>query len=89
MYEFPPKRARLAMLARYRLAFVLIGTGAAGASWTLVTANAPWAARTLHTSVIDAAGSIYVLGGGLPAGPLYDDVWRSTDRGVLLLLLLR
>jgi hypothetical protein len=61
---------------------------AAGASWTLMTANAPWAARMGHTSVIDAIGNIYVLGGeGLYNNncdgdkPFYNDVWRSADQG--------
>jgi hypothetical protein len=39
-----------------------------------------WAARYAHTSVIDAAGNIYVLGGGDAAG-YYRDVWRSADQG--------
>ena len=37
--------------------------------------TAPWAARRYHTSVVDAAGAIYVIGG------LYNDVWASTDGG--------
>jgi hypothetical protein len=36
---------------------------AAGITWTSCTANAQWAARIAHTSVIDAAGAIYVIGG--------------------------
>jgi hypothetical protein len=28
-----------------------------------VIASAPWAARSGHTSVVDAAGAIYVIGG--------------------------
>jgi hypothetical protein len=61
---------------------------AAGASWALMTANATWAAREGHTSVIDAAGHIYVLGGGYIACyrggcrcAFYNDVWRSADQG--------
>jgi hypothetical protein len=51
---------------------------AAGASWTSRTLSAPWAARAEHTTVIDAAGAIYVLGGyGSPGS----DVWASTNGG--------
>ncbi len=48
-----------------------------------MTANAPWAARQMHTSVIDAAGRIYVLGGCVDDGcsTYYNDVWRSADQG--------
>ncbi len=58
---------------------------AAGATWTSSTVNAPWAARDSHTTVIDAAGAIYVIGG---VSGSYDkgytclnDVWVSTDKG--------
>ncbi len=42
-----------------------------------------WAARDSHTSVIDAAGAIYVIGGeGYSNGyHLYRDLWVSTDGG--------
>jgi hypothetical protein len=47
-----------------------------------MTANATWAARAEHTSVIDAAGGIYVLGGALNDDrTYYNDVWRSADQG--------
>jgi hypothetical protein len=52
---------------------------AAGVTWTCRTASAPWAGRTDHTSVIDAAGAIYVLGG--QGSTDYHDVWASTDGG--------
>ncbi len=55
---------------------------AAGATWTLVIASAPWAARSAHTTVIDAAGAIYVLGGGTGGSSYFNDVWKSSDRGV-------
>ncbi len=42
--------------------------------------SAPWAAREGHTSVIDATGAIYVLG-GFNGGLFYHDVWVSTDKG--------
>ena len=53
---------------------------AAGASWTSRTASAPWAVRDGHTSVIDAAGAIYVIG-GRDGTTFYNDVWASTDEG--------
>ncbi len=52
---------------------------AAGVTWTSRTTSAQWAARLGHTSVIDAAGAIYVLGG--LGGPFYQDVWISADGG--------
>jgi hypothetical protein len=56
---------------------------AAGATWTCRTANAGWAARGFHTSVIDAAGAIYVIGGEGGNTGYYQDVWASTDGGTL------
>ncbi len=50
---------------------------AAGVTWTCRTSNAEWEGRAWHTSVIDASGAIYVIGGG---GGL-SDVWASTDGG--------
>jgi hypothetical protein len=41
--------------------------------------TAPWAARSGHTSVVDAAGAIYVIGG--EGNSLFNDVWASTDGG--------
>jgi hypothetical protein len=53
----------------------------AGVTWTLVIASAPWGSRYWHTTVIDAAGAIYVIGGfGSGRGYLHD-VWASTDGG--------
>ncbi len=51
----------------------------AGVTWTCRTANAPWGERAWHTSVIDAAGAIYVIGGY--SGTYFQDVWASTDGG--------
>jgi hypothetical protein len=51
---------------------------AAGATWGPVTDHAPWAARAGHTTVIDAAGNIYLMGGGSGVGnnpTIYNDVW--------------
>ncbi len=54
----------------------------AGATWTSRTASAQWATRAIHTSVIDAAGAIYVIGGwNMIGGAHYKDVWVSTDGG--------
>jgi hypothetical protein len=42
--------------------------------------RAGWAARSHHTSVVDAAGAIYVIGGN-DGTTRYQDVWASTDGG--------
>jgi hypothetical protein len=55
---------------------------AAGATWKLLIASAPWAARHSHTSAIDAAGAIYVIGGRGGTFTVYNDAWMSTDGGV-------
>ena len=52
---------------------------AAGVSWASRTTSAPWAARCCHTTVIDAAGAIYVIGG--LGSTVFGDVWASTDGG--------
>jgi hypothetical protein len=57
---------------------------AAGVSWTSRTAKAGWAARRDHTSVIDAAGAIYVIGGFSSNRTTFyflNDVYASTDGG--------
>jgi hypothetical protein len=54
---------------------------AAGATWRLVIATAPWAVRSGHTTVIDAAGAIYVIGGSDGVITNYNDVPVSTDGG--------
>ncbi len=53
---------------------------AAGVSWASRTTSAPWAAREGHTSVIDASGAIYVIG-GYDGGTYFNNVWASTDGG--------
>jgi hypothetical protein len=53
---------------------------AAGATWTNRTTSAPWAARYGHTSVVDAAGAIYVIG-GYNGNTYFNEVLRSTDGG--------
>jgi hypothetical protein len=50
-------------------------------SWTSRTTSAQWAARFGHTTVIGAAGAIYVIGGWNGGDTYYNDVWVSTDRG--------
>ncbi len=59
---------------------------AAGVTWRLVITSAPWAARGAHTSVIDSAGTIYVIGGIIGIGiggnsTCLNDVWISADGG--------
>ncbi len=58
---------------------------AAGVTWTSRTLKAGWAARYGHTTVVDAAGAIYVIGGrgdGTDTFTGYfQDVWVSTDGG--------
>jgi hypothetical protein len=44
--------------------------------------TAPWAGRHGHTSVIDAAGAIYVIGGTNDT-TYFNDVLVSTDGGAL------
>jgi hypothetical protein len=53
---------------------------AAGATWTSRTMSTPWAARYWHTSVIDAAGAIYVIG-GYDGTTIFNDVLKSADGG--------
>ncbi len=54
---------------------------AAGVTWTSRTTSAQWAARSDHTSVVDAAGAIYVIGGYSYSSGYLNDVWVSTDGG--------
>ena len=55
---------------------------AAGTTWGLVTGDAPWAARGGHTTMIDAAGTMYLMGGSNAEKHLnYNDVWQSTGAG--------
>ncbi len=63
-----------------RLSSVGRARSAAGVTWTLVIASAPWAGRAYHTSVVDATGAIYVIGGADGSTGL-SDVWVSTDGG--------
>ncbi len=54
---------------------------AAGVTWTSRTLKAEFAARFGHTSVIDAIGAIYVIGGVDGFGAYFQDVWVSTNGG--------
>ncbi len=54
---------------------------AAGVTFIARTLSAPWAGRYSHTSVIDAAGAIYVLGGLGSGATRFQDAWVSTDGG--------
>ncbi len=51
-----------------------------GATWASRTASAPWGRRQGHTSMIDAAGAMYVIG-GYGSGGVFKDVWVSSDGG--------
>jgi hypothetical protein len=53
---------------------------AAGATWTSRTMSTPWAGRSGHTSVVDAAGTIYVIG-GVYGRTYLNDVLKSADGG--------
>ncbi len=82
-YKYLGRRRRAAARARLRcsaIGFRCRAHSAAGATWTSRTTSAPWAARESHTSVVDAAGAIYVIG-GYNGGTVYQDVWVSTDEG--------
>ena len=74
----PAPRGRPAVL-RAALAIGRFACVHAGVTWTSRTTSAPWAARNGHTSVVDAAGAIYVIGGY--SATYYRDVWASTDGG--------
>jgi hypothetical protein len=37
--------------------------------------------RCYHTTVIDAAGAMYLIGGSNGGATLYNDVWSSADKG--------
>jgi hypothetical protein len=50
-----------------------------GATWVLMNASAPWAAREAHISVVIPDGSIILMGGY--AGDYRNDMWRSKDYG--------
>jgi hypothetical protein len=58
----------------------VLRASAAGVTWTSRMTSAPWAGRWLHTSVVNATGAIYVIG-GYDGTTYYNDVLGSTDGG--------
>ncbi len=50
-------------------------------TWASRTLGAPWLGRAGHTSVIDAASAIYVIGGYATGDKLVNDVQVGTDGG--------
>jgi len=52
-----------------------------GASWTLVTKNAPWAGRYQHTLQANVNDELFVVGGLSVDLERCADVWRSQDNG--------
>ncbi|NLA99527.1 MAG: PKD domain-containing protein, partial [Methanomicrobiales archaeon] len=53
-----------------------------GEHWALVNANSGWTARTGHTTVALADGSIVLMGGLDREMNHLNDTWRSTDGGM-------
>jgi hypothetical protein len=53
---------------------------AAGATWGRVTNYVLWEARSGHTTVIDAAGIMYLMG-GFNGTSFFNDMWISTNKG--------
>jgi hypothetical protein len=53
-----------------------------GATWTLMTATAPWTGRSDHSSMTLPDGSIVLMGGrNFRLSVRFNDVWRSIDQG--------
>jgi hypothetical protein len=73
-----PRACRCAFVCAHRAGS---RASAAGVTWSNRTLTAPWAARGGHTTVVTAAGAIYVIGGNNGDGTFYADVWVSTDGG--------
>ncbi len=78
--------ARPATRGQPRVCVCVCATGrsvawAAGATWKSRTTGAQWAARFGHTTVIDAAGAIYVIGGNNGPHGIRNDVLKSADGG--------
>jgi len=53
-----------------------------GKTWTVQNASALWPKRYGHTTVIDTDGNFYLMGGSDRNNILYNDVWKSTDKGI-------
>jgi hypothetical protein len=78
------RRRPRALVADGRAAGGVGRVAAAGRTFSNRTLKAKWAGRYGHTSVVDAAGAIYVIGGYSGGGTsltYYQDVWVSTDGG--------
>ena len=58
-----------------------------GATWTQMTANAGWSARQGHSSVVMPDGSIVFMGGLESNYNPKNDVWRSTNNGIMWTLM--
>ena len=52
-----------------------------GATWTQLTANAPWIARAWHSIVVMPNGGALLIGGGAVDGHYKTDVWRFMPTG--------
>jgi len=52
-----------------------------GATWSLLTEEAPWPARFHHRSVVLPDGSIVLMGGNDAQNPRFNDVWRLETAG--------
>jgi len=53
-----------------------------GTTWKEQVPSASWSARETHSTVIDAEGNFYLLGGLNFDGSNLNDVWKSTDKGI-------
>jgi len=53
-----------------------------GQKWTVQNASALWPKRYSHTTVIDTDGNFYLMGGFNGGTIYYNDVWKSTDKGI-------
>jgi len=54
----------------------------AGATWSLVTGNAPWMGRYQHTASINLDDEVFIVGGLSATLQRCNDVWRSKDTGM-------
>jgi hypothetical protein len=72
---------RACVVAVGAIGFRCRARSAAGITFSNRTSSAPWGARYGHTSVVDAAGAIYVIGGGSGSTTRLKDVWASTAGG--------
>ncbi len=73
-------RACVCVRRHVRFCVFAVSPRAAGVTWSLMTTRAPWAGRYLHTTVINASGAVYVIG-GCDGDTHYTDLWARTDGG--------